>query len=467
MQGVVVNRLCESTIAGAVVSSAAPVHKCSIDILDGGVGACSCTLVSSSALENGSCGIQAFSPVCDAGQFPQSHVICSIESSTSKQSQSRRRGEQNAVGGRESGTARIFSLSLFGISLGTAFLGTAHAAGPLGSKGVENAGKGGAVAKKKTASLTLAAYAVTKVAYEKITRLFAKKWLEETGQEVRFRLSIAGSGSQARAVMDGLPADVVSLALPLDVIKIQETGLIDDDWQQRVPNNGVPVETTVCLVTRPGNPKQIFDWDDLSRDDVSVLTANPKTAGVARWNFLALWGSSIVTGGDEEDAQQFVEDVFRNVPVEPRDAREVSDVFFKQEIGDAMITYENEIFLTNIKILQDKGEPLPFTVPEVNVRVETAIAVVDKNARKNGVHEIATAFVEFCFTEPAQREYAKSGFRPYLESVAEEFSLPPISKPWRVEDKIGDWIHVQKKFFADKAIVDVIEENIRTTRLML
>ncbi|CAM6096229.1 unnamed protein product [Calypogeia fissa] len=449
MQGVVVSRLSESKVAGALLTGDLPLDKCT-GVLEVGVGSCFYEPVSSRALVNYTGGFQAIS----SGQSSRSNANCKLESSNSKRDQSRRPRQQQALGGERSEASRIFSLSLFGISCGTAFLGIANDAGAT-------------VAKKKSASLTLAAFAVTKVAYEKITKLFAQKWLEETGQEVRIRLSIAGSGSQARAVMDGLPADIVSLALPLDVIKIQEAGLIDDDWQQRLPNNGVPAETTVCLVTRPGNPKEIIDWADLSRSDVSVLTANPKTAGVARWNFLALWGSVTVTGGGEEDAQQFVEDVFRNVPVEPRDAREVSDVFFKQEIGDVMITYENEIYLTNEKIVESKGEPLPFTLPEVNVRVETALAVVDKNARRNGVHEIATAFAEFCFTEPAQREYAKAGFRPSLDSVAAEFGFPPIGKPWRVEEEIGDWLLIQKKFFADKAIVDVIEENIRETRLTL
>ncbi|KAL2630033.1 hypothetical protein R1flu_014719 [Riccia fluitans] len=383
---------------------------------------------------------------------------CSLDSNKGKNS------DRPKSNDRRSFLGKVASLSLFSISLGPAFCESAGAASNFFG-GTQDKGPEAKAVKKKPVLITLAAYAVTKVAYENITQLFAKKWREETGQEVRFRLSLAGSGAQARAVIDGLPADVVSLALPLDVIKIEEAGLIDSNWQKRVPNNGVPAETTVCIVSRPRNPKNIVDWQDLGRPDVSCLTANPKTAGVARWNFLALWGSVTVAGGSEEEAQHLIENVFKNVPVEPRDAREVSDVFFKQGLGDAMITYENEIFLTNEKIVESRGEPLPYTIPELNVRVEMSIAVVDRNARKSGVHEVAEAFVNFCFTEPAQREYAKTGFRPYMQSVAEKFDIIPVKKPWKVEEQIGDWLHVQERFFSDNGLINVIETNVREHRL--
>ncbi|BBN09377.1 hypothetical protein MPTK1_4g19280 [Marchantia polymorpha subsp. ruderalis] len=460
LQGALSSRICESAVCAS-----GNLKSCG----------CSCKLTSGSHVVRckSSSGME-FAKVAEIQRSPLVRTLAIVPVSSqlkakgsagSSDANEQKNFKQRKSNDRRSFIGKMTSLSLFSISLGPVFCESAGAASNFWNGSEGNGGNTAKVVKKKPVLITLAAYAVTKVAYEKITHLFAEHWLKEHGQEVKFRLSLAGSGAQARAVIDGLPADVVSLALPLDVLKIEEAGLIDSDWQKRVPNNAVPAETTVCIVTRPGNPKNITDWQDLARSDVSCLTANPKTAGVARWNFLALWGSVTVEGGSEEEAQTLIENVFRNVPVEPRDAREVSDVFYKQGLGDAMITYENEIVLTNEKIVESRGEALPYTIPPVNVRVEMSIAVVDKNARRSGVYEVAEAFVNYCFTEPAQREYAKTGFRPYVQSVAEEFNIIPVEKPWKVEEQVGEWLHVQEKFFADKGMIDVIEQNIRASRL--
>lgn len=184
-------------------------------------------------------------------------------------------------------------------------------------------------ASKEPIILTLASFAVTKLAYVRITKLFRQHFLDSTGYDVRFRLTFAGSGVQARAVIDGLPADVVALALALDVQKIADAGLIDSGWKRRFPNNSTVCETTVAFVVRNGNPKNILDWDDLTRSGIKVVVANPKTAGVARWIFLALWGHKMKKG--DAPSIEYITKVFENVVVQPRDAREASDVFYRQK----------------------------------------------------------------------------------------------------------------------------------------
>jgi sulfate/thiosulfate transport system substrate-binding protein len=208
-------------------------------------------------------------------------------------------------------------------------------------------------------------------------------------------------------------------------------------------------------VVRPGNPKQINNWTDLAKSGVSFITANPKTSGGARWNFLALWGSVSQTGGDDAKAQQFVTQAFKNVPVLPRDARESSDVFFKQGQGDALLQYENEVLLAKAK-----GEQLPFVVPEVNISIDNPVAVVDKNVDKKGTREVSEAFVKYLFTPEAQREFAKVGFRPVDSTVAQEFSnkYPKVSKLFQASD-IGSWDTIQTKFFDDRGIFDQIQAS--------
>lgn len=318
-----------------------------------------------------------------------------------------------------------------------------------------SSGNGGAASGTK--ELTLVSYAVTRAAYEKIIPLFTKQWEEKTGEKVTFDQSYAGSGTQTRAVIDGLEADIVALALSADTLQIQAAGLIQPGWEKKTPRGDGIVHSSVgVIVTREGNPKNIQDWDDLARDDVSVVTANPKTSGGARWNYMALWGKITKTGGTEAQAKDFVTRVYANVPVLPRDAREATDAFFVQGQGDALINYENEAILA-----KQQGQDLPYIVPDINISIDNPIAVVDTYVDKRGTREVAEAFVQFLFTPEAQREFAKVGFRPVVPEVVAEFAdnYPQISNLFTIDD-FGGWSQVSPKFFADGGIFDEVQANI-------
>ncbi|NJL36026.1 MAG: sulfate ABC transporter substrate-binding protein [Leptolyngbyaceae cyanobacterium RM2_2_4] len=302
--------------------------------------------------------------------------------------------------------------------------------------------------------LTLVSYAVTQAAYEQIIPLFNEQWqAEHNGQEVIFDQSYGGSGSQTRAVIDGLEADIVALALALDTQKIEEAGLIEPGWEEEAPNGSIVHTSVAVLVTRDGNPKAVQNWQDLTKEDVAVITANPKTSGGARWNFLALWGAITQTGGDDAAALDYVTKVYGNVPVLPRDAREATDVFFNQGQGDVLINYENEVLLARLN-----GEELPYVIPDVNVSIDNPVAVVDTNVDKHGTREVAEAFVQFLFTPEAQREFAKVGFRPVEETIKAEVAndYPEIKTLFTVAD-FGGWDEIQAKFFDDGAIFDQLQ----------
>jgi sulfate/thiosulfate transport system substrate-binding protein len=310
-----------------------------------------------------------------------------------------------------------------------------------------------AVSQPKTVEITLASFAVTKTAYERIIPKFVEKWKKENGgQEVRFRQSYGGSGSQTRAIVDGLEADVAHLALAQDTNRLQQAGLINSGWEKEAPNNAIVARSVVALAVRPGNPKNIKDWADLAKPGIRLITANPKTSGVARWNYLALWGSVTEANGSEDKAKEFVTAVYKNVPILPRDAREATDVFLKQGQGDALLNYENELILSGIE-----GKVTPYIVPRLNISIDTPVAVVDRNVDKKGTRKVAEAFVSYLYTPEAQREFAKVGFRPALPAIEKEFAknFRPVQKLYTVKD-LGGWDAVNRKFFADKAIFDQI-----------
>jgi sulfate/thiosulfate transport system substrate-binding protein len=302
--------------------------------------------------------------------------------------------------------------------------------------------------------ITLVSYAVTKAAYEKIIPLFVADWKQKTGETVTFKTSYAGSGTQTRAIIDGLPADVVNLALAGDVKKIEKAGLIKAGWEKEVPNSGIVTRSVVALETRDGNPKQIKTWSDLAKPGIGIVTANPKTSGVAKWNFAALWGFVAQNGGSEAQASQFVSAVYKNAVVLAKDAREASDIFYKKGQGDVLLNYENEVILA---AKQGKTAPA-YTVPSVNIAIETPVAVIDKNVDKHGNRKVAEAFVKFLFTPPAQREFAKTGFRPVNSTVAAEFNFPKIAKLFTI-GSLGGWDAVDRKFFADGGVFDKIYAN--------
>lgn len=314
-------------------------------------------------------------------------------------------------------------------------------------------------AQKPAVELTLVSFAVTKAAHTAIIPKFVAFWQKQHHQTVTFKQSYGGSGSQARAVIDGLDADIVHLALALDVNRIAKAGLIQPSWETQVPNQGIVSKSVATLVIRSGNPKGIKTWSDLAKPGIQVITADPKTSGVARWNFLALWNAAIQSGKSDSLAQAFVGSVYQNAPVLAKDAREASDVFLKQGQGDALINYENEVILA-----QQKGEKVTYVVPDVNISIDNPIAIVDKNVDKHGSREVATAFVNYLFTPEAQVEFAKVGFRPVDTSTPELKALaakfPPIPKLSTVKD-FGGWDAAQTKFFQDGAAFDQIQSQIQ------
>jgi sulfate/thiosulfate transport system substrate-binding protein len=299
--------------------------------------------------------------------------------------------------------------------------------------------------------LLLVSYAVTKSAYDRILPKFIEEYEAKTGTQLKVNTSYAGSGTQTRAIIDGLQADVASLALSADHIKLEESGKIQPGWQERLPNNSIITNSTVAFITRPGNPKGIQGWRDLAKPGVTVITANPKTSGGARWNFLGLWGSVTETGGTTEQAESFVSSVYKNVENLPKDAREASDVFLKRAQGDVLLNYENEALLA-IKQGELKD---PYVVPEVNIRIEGPVSVVDAVVDQRGTRKAATALAEYLFTEEAQQIFAEEGFRPTNATVWERVkaNFAPVKQLFSVND-FGGWTKVNKEFFGNGGIWD-------------
>lgn len=309
----------------------------------------------------------------------------------------------------------------------------------------------------KSQQILLVSYAVTKAAYDQIIPLFQADWKKKTGQSVVIKSSYGGSGSQTRAVIDGLEADVVGLAMAADVSKIEKAGLIQPGWADELPNNAVATNSTVAFFVRPGNPKKIKGWQDLNNKDVDVVTANPKTSGGARWNFLGLWGSVTETGGSEADARKYISSVLRNVEVLPKDAREATDTFVKRKKGDVLLNWETEAILA-----KRNGEwTVPYKLPSPNVLTEMPIAVVDKNVDKHGTRKVSEAFARFLFTPAAQKAFVDNGFRP----VTPEGKKYAGTRFQQVQFfKVGDfggWPGVDKKFFAKGGVWDQIFSKSR------
>jgi len=313
-----------------------------------------------------------------------------------------------------------------------------------------------ATAQKQDVELTLVAYAVPKAAHDAIIPKFVEKWKTEKGQNVTFRQSYGGSGSQTRAIIDGLEADVVHLAIGADVNKLVQAGFVNENWTQRVPNNGIVGETVAAIITRAGNPKNINSFEDLTKDGVKWVTADPKTSGGARWNYFALWNYAKQTGADDAKALDFVTRAYKNVAVLAKDARESTDAFAKQGQGDALVNYENEVILA-----KQKGEKLDYVVPEVNISIDTPTTVVDQNVDKHGTREVAEAFVEYLFTPEAQQEFAKVGFRPLGDLGKEKAfteQFPAVKQLSRIDD-YGGWKEAQK-VFEDGGTFDTIRSQL-------
>jgi sulfate/thiosulfate transport system substrate-binding protein len=303
-----------------------------------------------------------------------------------------------------------------------------------------------------TVELTLASFSVTKAAYQQIIPKFEEKWWKEHQQRVSINQSYSGSGAQTRAIVDGLEADVAHLALGLDINKIVKAELIDDKWAEEFPNKSIVAQSVVAIVTRSGNPKNIQSWQDLARPDVQVITADPRSSGVARWIFMALWNS--VTQGKTDDAatnaaNDFTQTLYRRMPVLARDAQEATSTFFRQGEGDVLLNYENEVLLA-----RDRGAPLDYQIPGVNISIDTPVAIIDRNVDQHGNREVVTAFVNFLFSDEAQIEFAKVGFRTQRPQATAP-SFPKVAELATVKD-FGGWSKIQKEFFAEGARFDQI-----------
>ena len=270
---------------------------------------------------------------------------------------------------------------------------------------------------QKAVTLLNVSYDPTRELYQEYNKAFAEYWKQKTGQQVTINMSHGGSSKQARSVIDGLRADVVTLALAYDIDAIADIArILPKDWQKRLPHNSSPYTSTLILLVRKGNPKHIKDWDDLIRPGVSVITPNPKTSGAARWNYLAAWGFALKKyGGDEAKARDFVARLYKNVPVLDSGARGATTTFVERGIGDVLINWENEVLLSAREMGADKFEVV---VPPMSIRAEPPVTLVDKNVSKNGTREVAQAYLEYLYSEPGQEIAVKHYYRPTLASVA-------------------------------------------------
>ena len=327
--------------------------------------------------------------------------------------------------------------------------------GPASSASDQLARGGSSPTGKPPVELLNVSYDPTRELYEAYNKAFAAYWKQKTGQDVTVKQSHGGSGKQGRSVIDGLQADVVTLALAYDIDEIQQAGLIKEGWQSRLKDNSSPYTSTIVFLVRKGNPKGIKDWDDLVKPGVSVITPNPKTSGGARWNYLAAWGYALKkNGNDEEKAKQFVSDLYKNVPVLDSGARGATTTFVDRGLGDVLIAWENEAFLSLKEFGADKFE---IVVPSLSILAEPPVAVVDAVVDKRGTREVAEAYLEYLYSEEGQTIAAQNFYRPRLESVAEKYGNQfPQVELITIDETFGGWQQAQKTHFADGGMFDQI-----------
>lgn len=304
-------------------------------------------------------------------------------------------------------------------------------------------------------SLLNVSYDPTRELYQDVNTAFAKEWKAKTGDTVKIKQSHGGSGKQGRAVIDGLEADVVSLALAYDIDAIAEHKLLSPDWQKKLPHNSTPYTSTIVFLVRKGNPKGIKDWADLVKPGVSVITPNPKTSGGARWNHLAAYGYALrQPGGSEATAKDFLTKLYKNVPVLDSGARGATTTFVERGIGDVLIAWENEALLA----IKELG-PTKFDIvaPSVSILAEPPVAVVDKVVDKRGTRKVSEAYLNFLYTDEAQDIIAKNYYRPATPKAAKKYASQfPNVKLFTLADVAGDWTKAQKTHFADGGLFDQI-----------
>jgi sulfate/thiosulfate transport system substrate-binding protein len=302
-------------------------------------------------------------------------------------------------------------------------------------------------------------YDPTRELYQEFNAAFAKQWEAKTGDKVTIRQSHGGSGKQARTVIDGLTADVVTLALAYDIDEISaKARLLPPDWQKRLPHNSSPYTSTIVFLVRKGNPKHIKDWDDIARPAISVVTPNPKTSGGARWNYLAAWGYALKNfGNDEAKAKEFVAKIYKNVPVLDSGARGSTTTFVERGIGDVLLAWENEAFLA----VKELGpEKVDIVVPSISILAEPPVTLVDKVADKHGTRKVAQAYLEYLYSEEGQDIAGRNFYRPTDAKVAAKYSdqFPKINL-FRIDEVFGGWQKAQKTHFADGGVFDQIYQK--------
>jgi sulfate transport system substrate-binding protein len=304
-------------------------------------------------------------------------------------------------------------------------------------------------------TLLNASYDATRELYADFDQAFAVHWKQTTGETVTINAAHDGSGAEARAVIDGLDADVATLALAYDIDAIsQQAKLLAPDWQTRLPNNSAPYTSTIVFLVRQGNPKNIHDWPDLIRPGVAVITPNPKTSGAARWAYLAAWGYVLKSGGSADDARAFVTKLYRNVPVLDTGGRGATTTFVQRGQGDVMLSWENEALLAIDVLGKDKFEIVD---PSISILAEPSVAVLDVNAKKHGTAQVAAAYLRYLYTPEGQEIVAKHYFRPRLAAVATRHAgnFPPI-KLFTIDELFGGWAKAQATHFADGGVFDQI-----------
>ena len=297
-------------------------------------------------------------------------------------------------------------------------------------------------------------YDPTREFYVAFNSAFSAYWRKQTGEDVAFQQSHGGSGKQARAVIDGLEADVVTLALAGDIDAIAKAGQIKDGWIDRLPDHSTPYTSTIVFLVRKGNPKGIKDWDDLAKPGVSVVTPNPKTSGGARWNYLAAWGYGLDKYGDEAKAKDFVARVYKNVPVLDSGARGSTVTFTQRGVGDVLIAWENEAFLA---VKEAGGDAYEIVTPSESILAEPPVAVVDANVDRKGTRKVAEAYLKYLYSDEGQNIAATWYYRPRNAEIAAKYATQfPKLKLFTIDEKFGGWAKAQPTHFADGGVFDQI-----------
>lgn len=317
-----------------------------------------------------------------------------------------------------------------------------------------------ASAMAETAMLNVS-YDPTRELYQEYNQAFVRYWKQETGEDIKINQSHGGSGKQARSVIDGLKADVVTLALAYDIDALQTRKLVEPNWQKRLPHNSSPYTSTIVFLVRKGNPKAVRDWPDLAREGIEVITPNPKTSGGARWNYLAAWGYALKQpGGNDSVARDFVMNIFKNVKVLDSGARGSATTFVERGIGDVLVAWENEAHLA---IKEHGADKFEIVMPSISILAEPPVSTVDKIVNKRGTRKLAEAYLSYLYSPVGQELAAKHYFRPRNENVARKYARQfKHVKLFTIDEMFGGWQHAHRTHFANRATFDQIMHLIRS-----